>query len=66
MPSVLGEGGLLIVTPVMVTFSQNSGLMVQKGELRMEMPSTWTFLQYMVWMKGGRRKPLFHLFGIIG
>ncbi len=32
MPSVLGECGLLIVTPVIVTLSQKTGFMVQNGE----------------------------------
>ncbi len=36
MPSVLGPlgllDGLLIVTPCIVTLSQNAGLIVQKGE----------------------------------
>src|SRR5690554_2426636 len=33
IPSVLGEGGLLMVTPRIVILSENAGLMVQKGEL---------------------------------
>jgi len=56
MPSVLGEGTLWMVMPLMVTLSQNSGFTVQKGELIIFTPSTRTFLQRMGCMKGGRKK----------
>ena len=39
MPSVLGEkGGLLMIT-LMITFSQNSGLILKKGEFTIVTPS---------------------------
>ena len=56
MPSVLGEGTLWMVMPLMVTLSQNSGFTVQKGELIIFTPSIRTFLQRMGCMKGGRKK----------
>ncbi len=56
IPSVLGEGTLLIVTPFTVTLSQKLGLTVQKGEFTMVMPSIRTFLQRSSWMNGGRKK----------
>src|SRR5438045_2725062 len=66
MPSVLGDLGLAIVTPVTVTFSQNSGFTVQKGELMMVIPSTKTFLQNMGCMNGGRRNPRSNVDGSSG
>src|SRR4051812_7730321 len=66
MPSVFGERGLLIVTPVTVTFSQNSGFTVQKGEFLIVMPSTKTFLQYIGWIKGGLKNPRSIISGISG
>ncbi|MNQ92194.1 hypothetical protein D3C85_1076110 [compost metagenome] len=66
MPSVLGECGLLMVTAWTLTFSQNSGLTVQNGELRMVMPSINTFLQNMGCINGGRKKPRFICLGSSG
>ena len=56
IPSVLGEGTLSIVMPLMVTLSQNSGFTVQKGELTIFTPSIFISLQRMGWINGGRKK----------
>src|SRR5438128_3136775 len=66
IPSVFGDSGLLIVTPVTVTFSQNSGFTVQKGEFVIVIPSIKTFLQNIGWINGGRRKPRSNVDGSSG
>src|SRR5690606_18200168 len=57
IPSVLGEGGLSIVTPSTVTLSQYCGLTVQNGEFCILISLICTLLQRINWINGGRKKP---------